>query len=81
MKLIRVTKSMPGRARNLAVAASRCQWIAFTDAGITLSARVVRGADQQSAERIQRTSCTELTNRSLTVFYRMRSDCLCAATV
>ena len=37
VKLVRVTKSMPGRARNLAVAASRCQWIAFTDAGITLA--------------------------------------------
>jgi glycosyltransferase involved in cell wall biosynthesis len=36
IKLVRVTKSMPGRARNLAVAESRCQWIAFTDAGITL---------------------------------------------
>lgn len=36
IKLIRTTKSMPGRARNLAVAESRCQWIAFTDAGITL---------------------------------------------
>lgn len=36
IKLIRVTKSMPGRARNLAVAESRCPWIAFTDAGITL---------------------------------------------
>lgn len=37
VKLVRVTKSMPGRARNLAVAESRCQWIAFTDAGITLT--------------------------------------------
>ena len=36
IKLVRVTNSMPGRARNLAVAESRCQWIAFTDAGITL---------------------------------------------
>ena len=36
VKLVRVTKSMPGRARNLAVVESRCQWIAFTDAGITL---------------------------------------------
>jgi glycosyltransferase involved in cell wall biosynthesis len=36
VKLIRVQKSMPGRARNLAVAESRCQWIAFTDGGITL---------------------------------------------
>jgi glycosyltransferase involved in cell wall biosynthesis len=37
VKLVRVTKSMPGRARNLAVAESRCPWIAFTDAGITLT--------------------------------------------
>jgi hypothetical protein len=37
VKLVRVTKSMPGRARNLAVAESRCQWIAFTDAGTTLT--------------------------------------------
>jgi len=36
VRLIRTTKSMPGRARNLAVAASRGNWIAFTDAGITL---------------------------------------------
>lgn len=37
VKLIRVQKSMPGRARNLAVAESRCEWIAFTDAGITMN--------------------------------------------
>lgn len=34
--LVRVTRSMPGRARNLAVKESRCDWIAFTDGGITL---------------------------------------------
>ena len=37
IRLIRVRQSMPGRARNLAVAASRCNWIAFTDAGITVN--------------------------------------------
>ena len=36
IRLIRVTKSLPGRARNLAVAESHGQWIEFTDAGITL---------------------------------------------
>ena len=36
VNLIRVTKSMPGRARNLAVKEARCDWIAFTDAGIRL---------------------------------------------
>ncbi len=37
VKLIRVTKSMPGRARNLAAKEARCAWIAFTDGGITLT--------------------------------------------
>ena len=37
VKLIPVTKSMPGRARNLAVKEARCDWIAFTDAGIKLA--------------------------------------------
>jgi glycosyltransferase involved in cell wall biosynthesis len=33
VKLIREREGMPGRGRNLAVANSRCDWIAFTDAG------------------------------------------------
>jgi glycosyltransferase involved in cell wall biosynthesis len=37
VKLIRQTKSMPGRARNLAAKEARCGWIAFTDGGITLA--------------------------------------------
>lgn len=37
VKLIRVSKSMPGRARNLAAREVRTDWIAFTDAGITLT--------------------------------------------
>jgi glycosyltransferase involved in cell wall biosynthesis len=37
VRLIRVTKSMPGRARNLAAQEVRTPWIAFTDAGITLA--------------------------------------------
>lgn len=34
VKLVRDHNSMPGRARNLGVEHSRCDWIAFTDAGI-----------------------------------------------
>jgi glycosyltransferase involved in cell wall biosynthesis len=37
VRLIRVSKSMPGRARNLAAEEVRTDWIAFTDAGITLA--------------------------------------------
>ena len=37
VKLVRVTKSMPGRARNLAVKEARHGWIAFTDGGIALA--------------------------------------------
>lgn len=37
VKLIRETKSMPGRARNVAVTAAACEWLAFTDGGITLA--------------------------------------------
>lgn len=33
VKLIREQAGLPGRGRNLAVANSRCDWIAFTDAG------------------------------------------------
>jgi glycosyltransferase involved in cell wall biosynthesis len=33
VKLIREQDSMPGRARNVGVKHSRCDWIAFTDAG------------------------------------------------
>lgn len=33
VKLIREKASLPGRARNVAVIHSRCDWIAFTDAG------------------------------------------------
>jgi glycosyltransferase involved in cell wall biosynthesis len=33
MKLVREPAGLPGRGRNLAVANSRCDWIAFTDAG------------------------------------------------
>ncbi len=56
VKLIRVQKSMPGRARNLAVAESRCEWIAFTDAGITLRPdwleSLATKADENSADVI-----------------------------
>ena len=37
VRLIRVPESMPGRARNLAADEVRTDWIAFTDAGITLA--------------------------------------------
>ena len=37
IRLIRVSQSMPGRARNLAAEEVRTDWIAFTDAGITLA--------------------------------------------
>lgn len=50
VKLIRVTKSMPGRARNLAVAESRCQWIAFTDAGITLTPEWLEALTTKASE-------------------------------
>jgi len=54
VKLVRVTKSMPGRARNLAIIESRCEWIAFTDAGITLRPEwleaLVTSASENSAE-------------------------------
>lgn len=33
VKLVREQAGLPGRGRNLAVANSRCDWIAFTDAG------------------------------------------------
>ena len=33
VRLIRETNSLPGRARNVAVKHSRCEWIAFIDAG------------------------------------------------
>jgi glycosyltransferase involved in cell wall biosynthesis len=33
VKLVRAQSGLPGRGRNLAVANSRCDWIAFTDAG------------------------------------------------
>jgi glycosyltransferase involved in cell wall biosynthesis len=33
VKLVRERAGLPGRGRNLAVANSRCDWIAFTDAG------------------------------------------------
>src|SRR3977135_1127494 len=32
--LIRTTRALPGRARNLAAARARNEWLAFTDAGI-----------------------------------------------
>ena len=50
LKLIRVQKSMPGRARNLAVAESRCQWIAFTDAGITLTPEWLEALTTKASE-------------------------------
>ena len=34
VKLIREDAGLPGRGRNVAVANSRCQWIAFIDAGV-----------------------------------------------
>jgi glycosyltransferase involved in cell wall biosynthesis len=34
VKLIRERASLPGRSRNIAVSHSRCEWIAFIDAGI-----------------------------------------------
>ena len=37
VKLIRETRSMPGRARNVAAKAAACEWLAFTDGGITLA--------------------------------------------
>jgi glycosyltransferase involved in cell wall biosynthesis len=50
VKLVRVAKSMPGRARNLAVAESRCQWIAFTDAGITLTPEWLEALTNKASE-------------------------------
>lgn len=50
VKLVRVAKSMPGRARNLAVAESRCQWIAFTDAGITLTPEWLEALKAKASE-------------------------------
>jgi glycosyltransferase involved in cell wall biosynthesis len=35
IKLIREKEGLPGRGRNVGVAHARCDWIAFTDAGIT----------------------------------------------
>src|SRR5437764_381910 len=35
VKLIRERAGLPGRGRNVAVAHSSCEWIAFTDAGTT----------------------------------------------
>jgi glycosyltransferase involved in cell wall biosynthesis len=34
VRLIRTTRALPGRGRNLAVSHSACEWLAFTDAGI-----------------------------------------------
>lgn len=51
LKLIRVQKSMPGRARNLAAAESRCQWIAFTDAGITLIPEWLEALTEKASEK------------------------------
>jgi glycosyltransferase involved in cell wall biosynthesis len=34
VRLIRTTRALPGRGRNLAVSHSSCEWLAFTDAGI-----------------------------------------------
>src|SRR5882762_5305941 len=34
VRLIRTTKALPGRARNLAAARATNEWLAFTDAGI-----------------------------------------------
>jgi len=53
VKLIREHDSMPGRARNVGVEHSRCDWIAFTDAGTkpapdwlaSLASKVGDGAD------------------------------------
>jgi glycosyltransferase involved in cell wall biosynthesis len=53
VRLIRERDSMPGRARNVGVEHAQCDWIAFTDAGITpepewlagLASRVADGAD------------------------------------
>jgi glycosyltransferase involved in cell wall biosynthesis len=50
VKLVRVEKSMPGRARNLAVAQSCCQWIAFTDAGITLTPEWLEALKTKASE-------------------------------
>ena len=35
-KLVKAGKATPGRGRNVGVTEARCQWIAFTDAGIRL---------------------------------------------
>jgi glycosyltransferase involved in cell wall biosynthesis len=39
VRLIRTTKALPGRARNLAAARALSEWLAFTDAGIKLDQR------------------------------------------
>ncbi len=35
-QIIRTERAMPGKGRNIGAAHTRCEWIAFTDAGITL---------------------------------------------
>ena len=50
VKLIRVTKSMPGRARNLAAREVQTDWIAFTDAGITLGPEWLEALKTKASE-------------------------------
>lgn len=51
VRLICVTKSMPGRARNLAAREVKTDWIAFTDAGITLTRDWLAALETKAAEK------------------------------
>ncbi len=51
VRLICVTKSMPGRARNLAAREVKTEWIAFTDAGITLTREWLEALQSKAAEK------------------------------
>ena len=49
VKLIRTTKALPGHGRNLAVAHSSSEWLAFTDAGVYPDKRWLEFLAEQAA--------------------------------
>ena len=49
VKLIRTTRALPGRGRNLAVAHSSSEWLAFTDAGVYPDKRWLEFLAEQAA--------------------------------
>ena len=66
VRLLRAGPALPGRGRNLGAAAAKCEWLAFTDAGIRVDrewlARLIARAEQEEMMSVVYGACEPVTD-------------------